>query len=63
MQISPPPPPSSTYGPAHGAGAVATGSSNAETARDLYIGPATVKSHVSSVLSKLGLRDRGLPRA
>ena len=39
-------------------GELGKGSSNAEISDTLFIGAATVKSHVSSILTKLGLRDR-----
>lgn len=38
--------------------AVATGANNAEISERLFIGAATVKSHISHILTKLDLRDR-----
>ena len=37
---------------------MASGASNREIAKTLYITEGTVKNHISNVLRKLGFRDR-----
>jgi DNA-binding NarL/FixJ family response regulator len=37
---------------------VATGLSNEEIAEELFISPATARTHVSRIMMKLGARDR-----
>ena len=38
--------------------AIGAGSNNSEIAEQLFIGAATVKTHINSLFTKLGLRDR-----
>lgn len=38
--------------------AIGQGNNNAEIAEELFIGAATVKTHINSLFAKLGLRDR-----
>ena len=38
--------------------AIGRGLNNSEISEELYIGAATVKSHINSIFTKLGLRDR-----
>jgi DNA-binding NarL/FixJ family response regulator len=37
---------------------IATGLSNHEISREIYVSPATVKTHASRAMTKLGARDR-----
>jgi DNA-binding NarL/FixJ family response regulator len=39
-------------------GLIGQGRTNAEIARELYVGEGTVKTHINHVFTKLNLRDR-----
>jgi DNA-binding CsgD family transcriptional regulator len=39
-------------------GWVATGRSNQEIAKELFLSPATVRTHIGRAMGKLGARDR-----
>lgn len=39
-------------------GLVAEGKSNAEIAAELFVSPATVKTHINNLFAKIGVRDR-----
>jgi NarL family two-component system response regulator LiaR len=60
LRRSPPPDPLESLSPREREvlGLIARGQSNRQIARDLAIGEQTVKTHVRSILAKLGLQDR-----